>query len=137
MVLLACLGPDQCQREYRALSCRQFPFFPYVTEDYQFLGLAYEWEFEDTCWVISNLTQVTSAYRQEFIQTFDDLFSHWMAEMEGYAAKSEQMRVHFAAQKQRIPLLHRNGGYYLLRPDSERLHRVTPERLPQFGVYRD
>jgi hypothetical protein len=28
MVYLACLGPAQCQREFRALSCRQFPFFP-------------------------------------------------------------------------------------------------------------
>ncbi len=27
MILLACLGPSQCQREFRALSCRQFPFF--------------------------------------------------------------------------------------------------------------
>lgn len=136
MVLLACLGPTQCQRQYRALSCRQFPFFPYVTADYRFLGLAYEWEFEDTCWVISNLARVTSAYRQEFIQTFDGLFSHWMAEMEGYAAKSEQMRAHFAMQKRRIPILHRNGGYYLLSPGSERLRRVNPESLPQFGVYR-
>src|SRR5262245_38603590 len=33
MVLLACLGPSQCQRDFRALSCRQFPFFPYVSSD--------------------------------------------------------------------------------------------------------
>src|SRR5512146_2330590 len=31
MVLLACLGPAHCQRPHRLLSCRQFPFFPYVT----------------------------------------------------------------------------------------------------------
>ena len=46
MILLECLGPSHCQREIRALSCRQFPFFPYVTSDYRFIGLAYEWEFE-------------------------------------------------------------------------------------------
>jgi hypothetical protein len=46
MILLACLGPPRCQRGFRALSCRQFPFFPYVSSDYRFLGLAYEWEFE-------------------------------------------------------------------------------------------
>src|SRR6266545_982350 len=55
MILLACLGPSQCQRDFRALSCRQFPYFPYVTSDYRFIGLAYEWEFESKCWVISNL----------------------------------------------------------------------------------
>jgi len=46
MVLLACLGLSQCQHDFRALSCQQFPFFPYVSADYRFLGLAYEWEFE-------------------------------------------------------------------------------------------
>jgi hypothetical protein len=136
MVLLACLGPDQCQRDYRALSCRQFPFFPYITADYRFLGLAYEWEFEDTCWVISNLGLVTEAYRQEFVQTYDDLFSAWMDEMEGYAAKSEEMRIEFITRKRRIPILHRNGGFYLLSPVSERLYRIKPEKLPRFGVYR-
>ena len=28
MKLMECLGPDQCQRDFRALTCRQFPFFP-------------------------------------------------------------------------------------------------------------
>jgi hypothetical protein len=135
MVLLACLGPEHCQREFRALSCRQFPFFPYVTSDYRFLGLTYEWEFEDLCWVISNLGQVTAAYRQKFIQIYDDIFSLWMEEMDGYAAKSEEMRAHFTARKRRIPILHRNGGTYLLSPGSERLYRVGPEKLPRYGPY--
>ena len=63
MILLACLGPSQCEREFRALSCRQFPFFPYVTSDYRFIGLAYDLEFEAKCWVISNLAEVTLKYR--------------------------------------------------------------------------
>ncbi len=46
MLPLACLGPERCERANRLLSCRQFPFFPYVTSDYHFLGLAYDWEFE-------------------------------------------------------------------------------------------
>jgi hypothetical protein len=59
LLLLACKGPALCQRQYRSTSCRQFPFFPYVTEDYRFIGLAYEWEFENTCWVISHLDSVS------------------------------------------------------------------------------
>jgi hypothetical protein len=136
MVLLACLGPDHCQRDYRALSCRQFPFFPYITADYRFLGLAYEWESEATCWVISNLGLVTDDYRREFVQTYDDLFSAWMAEMESYAVKCEEMRADFTQQRRRIPILHRNGGFYLLSPGSERIYRTSPEKLPRFGFYR-
>lgn len=136
MLLAACLGPQHCQRDFRAVSCRQFPFFPYITENDRFIGLAYEWTFESTCWVISNLGAVTLAYRQEFIQIYDDLLALWPEDYDSYANLSEEMREHFAEQKRRIPLLHRNGGYYLISPVSERLQRVSPEQFRQFGFYR-
>jgi hypothetical protein len=135
MLLLACLGPAQCQRPFRALSCRQFPFFPYVTSDYRFLGLAYDWEFENTCWVISNLGTVTETYRQQFVETHDRLFAFSQDVFESYHTHSEIMREHFASLHRRIPLLHRNGGFYLLSPRSERLKQVPVEHLPKFGFY--
>ena len=137
MVLLACLGPSQCQRDFRALSCRQFPFFPYVSADYRFLGLAYEWEFESRCWVISNLSSVTQKYREEFVQTYDKLFALFQEEFEQYAYHSERMRNHFVAQRRRFPLLHRNGAAYLVSPGSERLVRVNMKSLPHHGFYKD
>jgi hypothetical protein len=136
MVLLACLGPSQCQRDFRALSCRQFPFFPYVTSDYRFIGLAYEWQFESKCWVISNLSSVTQRYREEFIHTYDRLFALFQEEFEQYAYHSEIMRNQFAQRKRRFPLLHRNGGYYLVSAKSERVRRIEADRLPRFGVYQ-
>jgi len=137
MVLLACLGPSQCKRDFRALSCRQFPFFPYVTSDYRFLGLAYEWQFEPVCWVISNLAQVTPRYREEFVRTYHRLFAPFQEEFEKYAYHSELLRAEFIRRRRRVPLLHRDGGYYLLSPKSERLDRVEAERLPRFGPYLD
>lgn len=136
MVLLACLGPSQCQRDFRALSCRQFPFFPYVTSDYRFIRLAYEWEFESKCWVISNLSRVTQKYREEFIRTYDKLFALFQDEFEQYAYHSERMRAHFMKQKRRFPLLHRNGEYYLVSAGSERLQLTKADRLPTFGFYK-
>lgn len=136
MVLLACLGPDQCQRDFRALSCRQFPFFPYVTSGRRFIGLAYEWQFESVCWVISNLSEVTQRFRDEFLRAYDRLFALFEEEFEHYAYHSEIMRAEFSKRKKRFPLLHRNGGYYLVSAMSERLERVEADQLPQFGVYR-
>lgn len=136
MIPLACLGPDRCQRPFRALSCRQFPFFPYIGSDLRFLGLAYEWEFENSCWVISNLAAVTDRYREEFVRTYEALFERWPQEFNSYVALSEDMREVFAGRRRRIPLLHKNGGYYLISPDSERMRRVPPKRLPKFGLYR-
>jgi len=135
LLLMACKGPDFCRREYRASSCRQFPFFPYVTSDYRFIGLGYEWAFESTCWVISHLASVTSAYRGEFVRAYDDLFCRIPNEFESYAAASEEMRDHFSSLKRRIPILHRNGGYYLLSPKSERLERADPMLFRKFGYY--
>jgi hypothetical protein len=136
MVLLACLGPSQCERDFRALSCRQFPFFPYVTSDYRFLGLAYEWQFEDKCWVISNLSQVTQKYRDEFIHTYDELFALFQSEFENYAYHSEKLRFEFSKQRRRFPLLHRNGNYYLVSPTRERMQRIKPQALPKFWPYK-
>ena len=136
MVLLACLGPNRCQRSFRALSCRQFPFFPYVTSDYRFLGLAYEWEFEPVCWVVSNLNRVTARFREEFIRTYDHLFALFQEEFDAYAVHSERMREHYRQVGRRFPLLHRNGATYLISSRSERIRRVEPGRLPRFGPYR-
>jgi hypothetical protein len=136
MIPLACLGARRCQRANRLLSCRAFPFFPYITRDYRFPGLSIEWEFAPVCWVISNLSIVSPTYRQQFLHTFDLLLATFDDLFENYAAHSERLRAHYAAQKRRFPLLHRNGGIYLVSPRSERLQRVEPHHLPRYGFYR-
>lgn len=136
MISLACLGPDHCQRDFRALSCRAFPFFPYVSSDYRFLGLACEWEFESVCWVISNLSAVTDKYRTEFLRTFDFLLATFDDIFDNYAAHSERLRADYSSRRKRFPLLHRNGRAYLVSPHSERMTRVEVSSLPKFGFYR-
>jgi hypothetical protein len=136
MLLLACLGPAHCQRQFRVLSCRQFPFFPYVTSDYRHVGLAYDWEFENSCWVISNLGAVTESYRQQFVEVHDRLFAFSQLAFESYQLHSERMRAHFANLRRRIVLLHRNGGFYLVSPGCEQMTRLSCEHLPQFGPYK-
>jgi len=89
LFLLACKGPAFCEREFRATSCRQFPFFPYITSDFRFIGMTYDWEFTDKCWVISHLDQVTTEYRREFVATYDRLFSIWLEDLDSYALLSE------------------------------------------------
>lgn len=125
MLLLACQGPDRCQRNFRALSCRQFPFFPFVSEDYRFIGLACYWEYEKFCWVIQHLEAVSDAYRREFVAAFDELFNRWPDELNSYAELSLELCEVFQARRRRVPILHRNGGFYLLSPASQRLRRAA------------
>jgi hypothetical protein len=45
-VLIECKGHLHCQRHFRSLTCRSFPFFPYFDKMGSFLGLSYYWEYE-------------------------------------------------------------------------------------------
>ena len=135
MISLACLGPSLCQRPNRVVSCRAFPFLPYISADGRILGLACEWEFESVCWVISNLSRVTDEYRAAFLRTFDHLLALFDEVFENYAYHSERLRAHYASKKKRFPLLHRNGRAYLVSPGSERMRPVEPSQLPKYGFY--
>jgi hypothetical protein len=135
-VLIACLGYQRCQRGFRALSCRSFPFFPYITEDGHFAGLSYYWDFEDRCWVISNLHVVHSGYRQEFISVYDLIFKRSPEERESFLYHSNVMRQTFAKRRRAIPLLHRNGENYKVSPSTGKMRRSPLEKMPKFGVYK-
>ncbi|MBA4375405.1 MAG: hypothetical protein C0401_04430 [Anaerolinea sp.] len=135
LYLLTCKGPALCERDNRTTSCRQFPFFPYITSDHCFIGLACDWEFESKCWVLSHLDQVTDDYRKEFIQTYDELFSFWSEDFDNYAQLSEETREHYATIKQRIPILHRNGNTYLVSPKTERMRKIDFGCLKQHPPY--
>lgn len=134
-VLIECLGHHYCQRDFRSIACRAFPFFPYFTSAGAFIGLSYYWEYEDRCWVISNLGAVTGSYRQEFILTFEHIFKLYPEEINSFIHQSKRMRSHFHHQQRAIVLLHRNGKNYKISPTSERLRRVSELRLPKHGNY--
>jgi hypothetical protein len=135
-VLIGCLGHLACQRNYRALTCRAFPFYPYVTREGEFIGLSYYWQYEDRCWVISNLAVVTAEYRTQFIDTFDRLFEALPEEKESFRYHSIVMRRVFGRKKRAIPLLHRNGGVYKITPRTGQMRRLQVDSLPKFGPYK-
>ncbi len=135
-VLIECKGHLLCQRGYRSLTCRAFPFFPYITLQGEFIGLSYYWDYEDRCWVISNLQEVSAEYRMEFIAAYSRLFEQLPEEKENFHYHSGRMRQIFGRRRRAIPLLHRNGGFYKVAPRNGRMRRIRPEDLPKFGPYR-
>ena len=133
--LIACKGYAYCQRDFRSITCRSFPFFPYITRQGAFIGLAYYWEYETRCWVISNLRSITPQYLGEFIATYETLFRAMPQELETYRHYSGTMRRVFGRQRRAIPLLHRNGSLYKVTPRNGRMRRARAEELPHFGPY--
>ena len=118
MLLLSCKGAPLCQRDYRAVSCRQYPFFPYITADMRFIGLAYDWTFVEKCWVIQHLDQVTEQYRKEFVTLYDYLLEEVPAEMKGYYYLSEDLREYASEHHQPVTIIHRDGGVLQLDPEE-------------------
>jgi hypothetical protein len=135
-VLIACQGHMHCQRGFRALSCRAFPFFPYITADDEFIGLSYYWDFEDRCWIISNLHVVQPIYRQEFVSAYDMIFERTPGERQNYLYHSHVMRQAFIKRRRSIPLLHRDGSNYKISPSSGKMRHSSLENMPKFGVYK-
>lgn len=136
MELIECLGYQACQRGFRSLTCRAFPFFPYLNSQNEFIGMSYYWEYEDRCWVINNLQVVSEKFTRQFIHTFDRLFAELPEERSSYSRFSAQMRRLFTRTRRAVPLLHRDGGYYKISPTTEKLRQIHPENFPKFGVYK-
>jgi len=134
-VLLKCLGYQHCQRPYRTLTCRAFPFFPYINSQGQFIGLAYFQEYREMCWIISNLSLVTPAYKADFRQAFRLLFRAYPESKEGYTQYSMYVREEMAAADDRIILLDFDGDVYLVDPDTEISRRADYEDLGSYGPF--
>lgn len=135
LVLIECLGADHCQRDYRSLVCRAFPFFPYADSHGRFLGLSYYWEYEDRCWVLSNLPRVDAGYRDEFVRAYEEVFAERPDERQTFGEHSAHMRSVFAKEERLVPLLHRDGGIVFIDPADERHTPASPADLPKFGPY--
>lgn len=134
-ILLACKGYEFCERNNRLVSCRAFPFFPYISRAGEFLGLSCLWDFEDRCWLLSHLEVVQMDYLRQFVRTFDEIFLHLPGELERYRGFSSMMRRAFGRRHRSIPVLQRNGYWYKTTPRNGRMRRVSAEQLPKFGWY--
>lgn len=134
-VLIECLGYEHCQRDFRSITCRAFPFFPYITLEREFLGMTYYWQYEDRCWVINHLAQVTPQFREAFVAAYETIFRLYPDELENFRYQSIVMRRVFGRRKEAIPLLHRDGDDYCVNPRDGGLVRVDARVFSKHGPY--
>lgn len=134
MLLAVCQGAPRCVRRFRALSCRQFPFFPYISTSGRFIGLAYDWTYEGLCWVTANLDQVNPEFPSRFIAVFDELMSDWGLIFKAYYLHSSELRAWSVSRRRRIPIILRSGEQALVSPRSERIHRLRQKSQSECGA---
>src|SRR5262249_15363385 len=116
------------ERENRSMACRAFPFYPYITRENEFVGLAYYWDFEDSCWVISNLAVVDADFVREFVRAHEMLFEVDRDEFDTFRQQAADMRRVFSRRNRYIPLIGRDGGPRA--PPNKRSARGGPALSP-------
>lgn len=134
-VLLECLGYKRCQRPFRTMTCRAFPFFPYFDSRGNFIGLVYFQEYRDLCWIISNLSVVTAAYKADFQKAFTMLFEQYPESEASYSQFSSYLREESVRSGDKIILLDFEDHVFLLDPNSEISEQVNFIDLESFGPF--
>ena len=134
---IECKGAAFCERDNRSMSCRTFPFFPYITREGDLVGMSVFWTFEDRCWVQSQLQIVNQRFLDEFVAAYEMLFAVDKDEFAANRDHSASMRRVFARRNRPIPLIGRDGKLYKVTP---RDHAIVPARFAEFGrwgFYKD
>jgi hypothetical protein len=135
-VLLECKGHLHCERPFRTFTCRAFPFFPYINKAGEFIGLSYYCEFEQRCWLINHLEQITPQYLAEFELTYKWIFQVIPAELESFWYHSTMLRRIFGRKHRAISLIRFDGTLYKITPKNGRMRQIRADQLPRFEPYR-
>lgn len=133
---IECKGVAFCERDNRSMACRAFPFYPYITREGTFAGLAYYWDFEHSCWVISNLGIVDPAFVREFVTAHEMLFAADRDEYETFKLQSASMRRLFSRRKWVIPLIGRDGSFFKVVPKTGRILPADPAKYRKHGPFK-
>ncbi|MGR4001189.1 MAG: hypothetical protein OD811_05315, partial [Alphaproteobacteria bacterium] len=137
-VAAECKGASLCERDNRSLSCRAFPFAPYIDRDGNFSAISYYWGFADRCWVISNLHIATPQYLREFFIAYDRLFARDHEEWLAHKDNSITMRRMHSRKRQRFAIVARDFSWKWVRPYGRGVVEMQdPAReMKAFGPYR-
>lgn len=101
-VMAICKGHKNCDRKHRSFVCRTFPFYPFIDENGVFLGLTYNYDFEDKCVIVGKHDIINKQYIKESIDAWNHLFS--IDEMEFEAHYNLCRDIHKKRKRQRKPL---------------------------------
>jgi hypothetical protein len=134
-VLLECLGYQHCQRDFRSITCRAFPFFPYISGAGDFIGLAYYRDFKDQCWIISNLKLVSQKYKQEFQKAYLRIFEEYPQSKESYFDYSSSIRDSTHIDGQQLVVMDFYESVYFVDPLTEKMTMTNYDDLDRYGPF--
>lgn len=132
---IECKGVAFCERNNRTLTCRGFPFYPYLTRQKELVGIGTYWMFEDRCWMISNLEIVERTFIDQFLATYEAIFAKDKSEFQTYVEFSASARRVFSRWKREIPLLGRDGKLMIVEPSTGAIRPGKPRDFPKIAPF--
>jgi hypothetical protein len=133
--LIQCLGYKDCQRQFRSITCRAFPFYPYLDSSGYFMGLAYYDDFKEDCWIISNLEVISLQYILEFQTTYQRIFEIYPETRSGFHDYSGYIRDVSAGKSMDLVVLGFSGELLMIDPVTEKVSEGNFPDLAKFGPF--
>lgn len=101
LVYCHCSGARDCTRSNRSLTCRFFPFEPYISESGVLIGITYMYRAKKDCPIIDNPSiQVSKSYIKQAIKTWKLVFEQFPEEFDLYYENSQLLQRSFKRKKQ-------------------------------------
>lgn len=133
---IECKGARYCERDNRTIACRAFPFYPYTDKKGEVLGLAYYWDFEDRCWVLSNLEIVEPEFVTQILATYAEIFEKDEDEFDAFKEQAAKQRRIFSRKKRPIPLILPDGSLAKVLPKGAGIEPAKIADFKQHGPYK-
>ncbi|MFO1052292.1 MAG: hypothetical protein U1F36_08775 [Planctomycetota bacterium] len=106
-----CKGHTRCEREHRALSCRTFPFEPYLDHDDRLAGLVFVYDLMQLCPLIGSGHRIRDDFIEQCGRMFARLFEFDPDERELWAMQSRALRRSFGRAGAKIAVYRKDGVF--------------------------
>ena len=110
-VFIECRGVKFCERDNRSISCRTFPFEPYLDTKGNFIGIVYNRVMADKCYLVDRHSAVTKGFIKTFMRFFEKFFVMLPSERELYLEQSRIYRNQMSRKKLPLVVLTEKGPW--------------------------
>jgi len=120
-----CKGVTHCDRRYRSLTCRFFPFEPYIEKSGQFPGLTWVYRCDYLCPLIGNReVRINQEYIDQSVRVWWSMFALYPEEYSCYYEESEKTRRTLKRRGKRVRIFRSSEAETIRRRQEELLEKL-------------
>ncbi|MBN1115372.1 MAG: hypothetical protein JXA66_08530 [Oligoflexia bacterium] len=110
-IMAICRGHKDCNRNYRSMVCRTFPFYPFIEKNGNFLGLTYNYDFENKCILVGHPGMVNPVYIKQSLKAWNYVFDKDEAEYDAHYDLSRVIENKRRRKGKKIDIINTEGVF--------------------------